>query len=345
MGNNDLLPKSLIQKRLNLKKSLIRTMAGLGTAAILFTGTGCDQTIGTTETVDPIINRETEYLYQDTEPTVTTPIETEGAETSQGEREPVVIESYNDIVSSGKLEEYQQIFEAEQASPYETMAYGTRFNPTCYDYFRNLYPEATDDEISKYTRIYFEFVSDNDLYVALSSSVRMQKMEGIPNGIEQYSFLKFENIGEYEEKLNDSNNDVFKHSILLNEVMNNYNYDIMAETSALNNSFSYIKLGFNQSDLLPNIKKSTTNINGYNELTGKKYFYFVAPSFNDLSKLALFKCETKDTFDIEKDPDFYLNKVTFNGKEAVEMEELCYVDYFNKFSFDLTVEFDNEINR
>ncbi|MBQ7294247.1 MAG: hypothetical protein IJW79_10975 [Clostridia bacterium] len=254
----------------------------------------------------------------------------------------MIVESYDYIVKSGKFEEYLQIFESERRHEIDG-AYGTRFNPTCYQYFRNLYPEATDDEILKYTRVYFYFVLEDSIYVALTSSTRLQKMESVSKKSEQYTLLRVDGVGELTEKLINSNvdflcEDTLRHSIILNEVLNKYDYKVLAETSCNVVGFNYYNLGFTQSEEFPNLGMIPISISGFNKETNRKYFYFVTTSHP--SKRYFYYAEA-DEFYTPKDKDYFLDFVLFSGNEKISTRKIGDVVYFNSYYEDVDIEYDN----
>lgn len=291
MEQNDLLPKSnqsLIQKRLkNFKKSLIRTMAGLGTAAILLTGTGCDQTIKP-DTTNPIIDKETDYTYQDTEPTVTTPTETEPTVTDKvGETEPVetnpveqdgyVSDVANKIINNTKYEEYKAELETVNSTDMPFISstnyscYGTSFNPTNYDYFKTIYPNASEDEICYGTRVYTDFTIDNDLYVCFASMPRLNNIDD--GNYVLKSLFRYDNISE--DILNDlafSKDNALDHTLILKSVIDNNSGILLAESVLNTNRAKLENLG------IKNDARSFISFNGIKEDKSLKYCYIITES-------------------------------------------------------------------
>lgn len=240
MEQNDLLPKSnqsLIQKRLkNFKKSLIRTMAGLGTAAILLTGTGCDQTIKP-DTTNPIIDKETSQM-----PTLEKYKEKEYT-SSIGKS----------LLTSNEAKEKENEFNTwYKENEVGGLDFLKMFNdldlhPLCYDFFRDYYGgNITNEEINKKAKIACQFVDEeNNLYVQYYFS---NKTNGLNDDFDDFIskfnivLLKFDLSQEIAQDLINSglSQNNIKNLTLLQYIVNNFNYEVVSKEicNSINRNFN-----------------------------------------------------------------------------------------------------------
>lgn len=221
------------------KKSFIKGLSAAAVSAILLTGAGCDML--------PSDTTDTTQISKDTEPNykVTSPLE------EFAHVEGYVSDLANDIINDPKFEEYNKIDVSHGT-------YGTEINPTNYDYFHKLYPNATDEEILKYTRVHYEFYgsAENSLYVIFISHPDLsENVSGDPKSVERYLVYS---LIEYTGLTREEQRDLIKtrkeggsvtHSLMLNKILNNKNYKVLAENLRGITQVRKSSLGFNEEGL------------------------------------------------------------------------------------------------
>lgn len=205
------------------KKAFIKGLSAAAASAMLLTSAGCGFL--------PPDTTDTTEISKDTQPDhkVTSPLD------EFAHVEGYVSDLANDIINDPKLEEYKQDFEDTKIT---AGTYGTKYNPTNYDYFHKLYPNATDEEILKYTKVHYEFygTAENSLYVIFISHPDLSdNVSGDPSYLERYlvySLIEYTGLTKEEQRdliksIEDKN--FLHHSLMLNKISNNKNYKVLAE--------------------------------------------------------------------------------------------------------------------
>lgn len=321
---NDLLPKSseensllrkLLNQSKNLKKSLIRTMAGLSTAAVLLTGTACDTT--QLDTTTPVIDKVTEDTHQSTEPVETNSVETE----------PIQIEQKSDLAKElYGVDTYKQYEDEYNAyiNHYNGKSlgggYGLSFSPINYDYFRNLFPNKTDEELLDNVCISFYAISDNDLYIA---------------------FTAMANLGSDKLNVNDRYISLFKYADLDDE--------IIEELKKENSLDLILLLNYVVSNNIPELLAQ--NLNNYNKMdrsyvqfyvngldkenSEKECFYFEKKNNNiemHVAEVGYGSQEDIDLFNKFSERESKLPALRINEDDQLRIEKICDIDYMKKYS-------------
>lgn len=253
-------------KNKNLKKSLIRTMAGLGTAAILLTSTACDESSINYEDTNPTIentehvNTDTNNINKETENTDTT-IETITPNIDNNSDSSYEIPSLtkykakdytstigksllNNNEAKTKEKEFKTWYKDNEISglSFDKMFNDLNLHPLCYDFFREYYGDnATDTEIQQKAKIACQFVDvDGNLYVQyyfLNNSNDLETEIAWVMGKFNSALLKFNLPKDVSNDLVNSglSQDNAKNLILLKYIVNNYDYEVLAKEIYNNN--------------------------------------------------------------------------------------------------------------
>lgn len=343
MKNN--LIKQMCGKLTNAQKQrLIAKLSALALAGSLTVGglTACDSLGVETQ---PQISKETQGTLHT--PTTTVP-ETTAPETTMPEivlpetpTEYVSDAAKNLFNSAEYLGQKAELVEAHQYASVQAKksAYGTSFNPTNYDYFKTIYPNATEEEICYGTKVYTDFTVDDDLYVCFASKPRLN---GINDGNHTlYSLFKYENLAK--DVLNDlelSKDNTLNHSLLLKHIIENNAGIQLTESLVTSNGLQLGNL-----DII-NTARKFLSFNGANN--DKKYCYIIAENNEEKTLYYLEFPYTEE----EKAEDVYKQKYGFDGvgigydNQYTNLEKIGALDYIitSNVTFDKMIEKEITLN-
>ena len=305
-------------------------------SAVMLTSAGCGEITPETQETNQIIHENTESEY---------------AETSVLEKyedvEGYVSDLANEILNDPKYPEYKATYNEEKQTRFD--CYGTSLNPTCYDYYHKLYPNATDEEILNLTRVYAEYYgeTDNSLYVVMVSSPLLS--DNVELGADDsislkssrlYTLFYFENLLPEEQRdliITAQNKDILNHSLLLNSIFKNNKYTVLAEN--LNNrvdiSNKHFVLG----------GKGTARFSISTLQNQKKYNYTFA--IDPENNISLYYCEAELTdFDKEWRENSHkvegISQILISNKEELKnimkCDDILFYNYFARELFDVEKE-------